>query len=382
MRLLAILLAIAGLAPAAPTTKDDYLVYFGTFTNSGKSKGIYVQRFNAATGKLDPIGLAAESDNPAFLAIHPNRRYLYAVNEVNEVNGQKTGAVSAFSIDKATGKLTFLNKTATKSTGPCHLNVDHTGKNVLVANYAGGGVTVIPLNADGSLKEASQYIQHEGNGPNAQRQEAPHAHSVNMSKDNRFAIVADLGLDQVKVYRFDPAAGKLTPNEPAFMKTAPAMGPRHFAFNPKGKYAYVINEMASSLTAMKWDPARGTLTEFQTLSTLPGGNPVKGNSTAEVIAHPSGKFVYGSNRGHNSIAVFKVGKDGKLTHVDNTATQGGVPRNFVLDPTGRFLLAENSNTGTVVVFRIDQSSGKLTPTGQTVEVPEPVCGRFVALKGK
>jgi 6-phosphogluconolactonase len=352
----------------------NYLMYVGTYTGGGKSKGIYAFKFDTATGQSTPMGLAAEITNPSFVAIHQNRKYLYAVGE-----GQG-GSVTAFSIDPASAKLTKLNSVSSAGGGPCHLNVDKTGKNLLVVNYNTGSSAVFPINADGSLKEASSVQQHKGASADKRRQEGPHAHSVNMSPDNRFAIVADLGLDEVKVYKFDANAGTITPNEPPFTKVADGSGPRHFAFHPKGKNAYVINEMAMTVTAFKWDAQKGVLTETQTISTLPPDfkDSRKGFSTAEVVAHPSGKFVYGSNRGHDTIAVYQV-KGDKLVYVENVATQGKTPRNFVVDPSGQFLLAENSGTDNVVVFKIDQKTGKLTPTGTKFDVGSPVCIRFLPL---
>ncbi|MFN7921165.1 MAG: lactonase family protein [Bryobacteraceae bacterium] len=372
--LLAPLLAASLLAPSLAAKSGEYLMYVGTYTRND-SKGIYVYKFDTATGKATSIGLAAEYPNPSFVTIHPNRRFLYAVSEVDNYNGQKSGAVAAFSIDKTSGKLTKINEMSTKGTIPCHLVVDKTQRNLIVVNYGSGSTTVYPLNADGSLKEPSSFIQHQGSSTDRSRQQGPHAHSVNLSKDNRFAVVADLGLDEVKVYKFDAAAGKIEPGEVA--KVKPGSGPRHFNFHPSQKYAYVINEMASTVTAFRYDKANGKLTEMQTLSTVPAGNTTR-NSTAEVLVHPSGKFVYGSNRGHNSIAVFQVDRsNGKLTHVDNTPTQGKTPRNFAIDPSGKFLLAENQDSSTIVIFRIDQSTGKLTPTGDVLQQPIPVCIRFL-----
>ena len=361
-------------AIALGAQKGEYLVYFGTYTRKA-SKGIYVSRLDTATGKVTAPELAAEATNPSFLAVHPNRRFLYAVSEAG-----KGGAVSAFSLDATTGTLTFLNRVSSGGAGPCHLVVDKTGKNVLVVNYGSGSVAVLPLEEDGRLKEASSFIQHKGSSVNPKRQQGPHAHSVNLSADNRFAVVADLGLDQVLVYRFDPAKGSITPNEPPFTAVKPGSGPRHFAFHPTGKFAYVINELASTVTAFAYDAARGALSEVQTIGTLPAGFTGT-NSTAEVQVYPSGKFVYGSNRGHDSIAVFKVnGKKGTLTLLEQTPTQGKIPRNFGIDPTGRWLLAANQDTDNVVVFRIDAKTGRLSPTGQVLEVGAPVCVKFVPLQ--
>lgn len=363
-------------AAAKHAGRGEYFVYIGTYTGP-QSKGIYSYRFNTGTGKLTPIGLAAETEGPSFLAVHPNRRFLYAVNEINSYNGQKGGAVSAFVIDPKTGKLTFLNKVSSRGAGPCHLVVDKTGRNILVANYGGGSVAVLPVKRDGRLGDATAFVQHSGAGANPKRQSGPHGHCVTLSRNNRFAVVADLGLDEVLVYRFDPRRGALTPNDPPFAKVNPGAGPRHFAFHPTERFAYVINEMQSTVTAFTYDANSGVLKELQTLSTLPSdfsGN----NSTAELEAHPSGKYLYGSNRGHDSIAVFAIdAAKGTLTPSAHVSTQGKTPRNFSVDPTGAYLFAANQNSGNVVVFRIDPNTGKPAATGESVQVASPVCVKFV-----
>lgn len=370
-----------GAEPARSTADHPLLwVYFGTYT-SGKSKGIYYAQLDLATGKLTAPELAAESANPSFLALHPNGQFLYAVNEVNSFKGQKSGAVSAFALDPRTGALTLLNEQASGGDSPCHLNVDHTGKDVLVANYGSGSCELLPLEADGRLAAASALIQHHGTSVNPSRQEGPHAHGAYFDPSNRFALVPDLGLDKVMIYRFDPAKGSLEPNDPAFASLAPGSGPRHLAFHPSGKYAYVISEMLCTVTAFNYDKARGQLELFQVLSTLPKGVPVAPNySTAEIEAHPSGRFVYGSNRGHNSIAVFNVDSlTGRLSLVQNVSTQGKTPRGFGIDPTGQYLIAANQDSDSVVVFRIDRSTGQLTPTDETISVGAPVCVQFLAV---
>jgi 6-phosphogluconolactonase len=367
----------AGAEKAAAQT--EFLVYVGTYTGP-KSKGIYAYRFDAATGGLVSLGLAAETVNPSFLAIHPSRRFVYAANEIGNYQGQKSGAVSAFARDGRTGKLTFLNEVASRGADPCHLVVDKTGKNLLVANYSGGNVAVFRVLDDGRLGEASAFVQHVGSSVNPERQRGPHAHSINLSPDNRFAIAADLGLDELLVYRFDPTKGSLTANTPAFAKVNPGAGPRHFAFHPSGKFAYVISEMQSTVTAFAYDAARGVLRELQTISTLPKDFAGE-NYTAEVQVHPSGKFLYGSNRGHDSIAVFAIdAAKGTLTFIERVPTQGKWPRNFGIDPTGAYLLAANEKSDNVVVFRIDPQTGRLTSTGQVLAVGSPVCVKFVTAK--
>ena len=351
-------------------------VYFGTYTNE-TTKGIYLSTLDTATGKLSPAELAGEVKNPSFVAIHPSRKFLYAVSEISDFDGKRVGGVSAFQIDGATGRLKLLNQQSSVGAGPCHLVVDAAGKNVLAANYGGGSVCVLPIGEDGKLSPASSSIQHQGSSVNKQRQEAPHAHSINLDPANRFAFAADLGLDKVLIYKFDGGKGMLTANDPPAGIVAPGSGPRHFAFHPSGKYAFVNNEMTSSVTAFAYDPARGSLTEIHTLSTLP--EPTPGNSTAETVVHPSGKFVYVSNRGHDSLAMFQCDEaTGKLTPIGHQSTGGKTPRNFNIDPTGRYVLAANQSTNNVVVLKIDLNSGKLTPTGNSIDVGSPVCVRFVS----
>jgi 6-phosphogluconolactonase len=354
-------------------------VFIGTYT-SGKSKGIYVAELNLKTGALSKAQLAAEAVNPSFLALHPDRRFLYAVGEISDFAGKKSGGVSAFMIDPGSGELKLINQQPSQGAGPCHLVVDATGKNVLVANYGGGSVISLPIKEQGELGRATAFIQHEGSSVNPQRQQGPHAHSINVDATNRFAMAADLGLDKVLIYRFDADKGTLTPADPPSVSVKPGGGPRHFAFHPGGNYAYTNNEITSSVTAFRYNDATGALTPLQTVSTLPEGYEGKNNSTAEVRVHPSGKFVYVSNRGHNSIAIFGISPStGKLTPVGHESTRGEIPRNFNLDPSGRYLLAANQNTHNVVVFRVNPQTGALTTTRSEIEVPSPVCIRFVEI---
>jgi len=358
-----------------PRTMSNYLVYIGTYTGP-KSQGIYVYKLAAATGKLTPLGLAAESTSPAFLALHPNHRYLYAVNEIAKYEGQKSGSVSAFSIDHKTGKLTLLNIVASGDPGPCHLTVDQTGKYVLVANYGVGSVAAFQILADGRLGKATAFLPHTGHSVDPKRQEAPHAHSIYVSPDNRFVVSADLGTDQVYVYRFDATKGTLAPNDPPSAAVPPGTGPRHFAFDPKGKFAYAIEEMGSSLTAFSYDAARGVLAPLETIKTVP--TDYKGyNDCAELYIHPSGKFLYGSNRGHDSITVFALDAvKGTPTPIQYAPTGGKTPRSFGIDPTGSYLIAANQDSNTLVVFRIDAKTGRLAPTGQNEDVQSPICVVF------
>ena len=375
------------LQPAAPKSESapkiaaggDYFVYVGTYTGRG-SEGIYLYRLDTAAGKLTALGLAAKAPDPSFLAIHPDERHLYAVSEISSFEGKKSGAANAYELDPHTGSLTLLNKVSTVGAGPCYVTVDKSGRDVLVANYGSGSVAVLPVKQDGSLGEASAFIQHTGSSVNPRRQKEPHAHSINVSPDNRFAVAADLGLDELLVYRFDPAKGSLTANDPPFTRVNPGAGPRHFSFHPDGKFAYVINEIQSTITAFTWDAAGGILKEIQTISTLPAGFSGQ-NDTADVHVHPTGKFVYGSNRGHDSIAVFGVDPArGTLTPVEYVPTQGKVPRNFGIDPTGSILIAANQNSDNLVVFRIDAETGKLSAAGQSLQLSRPVCVQFIPVR--
>jgi 6-phosphogluconolactonase len=364
---------------AAGPAGSDALVYLGTYTGK-ESKGIYVSRLEMATGRLSPPQLAAETPSPSYLAIHATKRFLYAANEVSTFGGKDTGSVSAFAIDRTSGLLTPLNQQPSVGRGPVYVVVDATGRNLLVANYGGGSVAVLPLAADGTLRPASAFVQHTGSGPDPKRQTAPRAHSINLDPGNRFAYAADLGIDKVLIYRFDADRGTLVANDPPFAAVRPAAGPRHFAFHPSGRFAYVINELNMTLTAFAANAERGGLTEIETVSTLPPGEAVKeGFSTADVQVHPSGRFLFGSNRGRDSIVVFAIdNKTGTLTYVENESTQGSTPRGFGIDPSGRYLLAANQRSDSVVVFRIDQKTGRLEPAGNTIRVPSPVCVKFVA----
>lgn len=380
--ILVCLLATSVLTLAASKPQGKYLLYVGTYTEEGsQSKGIYAYRYDAATGQITSLGLAAETTNPSFVALHPNGRFLYAVNEIQNYKGPNSGGVSAFSIDRTTGKLTFLNEVASRGADPCYITVDKTGKYVLVANYTGGSVATFPVLEDGKLGEASTFVQHTGHGTDPKRQEGPHAHSIDLSPDNRFASVDDLGLDELLAYKFDATTGSLTPNDPPFAKLDSGSGPRHFALRPDGKFAYVVSEMKGTVTVFSNDPHTGTRHLLQTVSTLPPD--FKGDiEDAEIEVHPSGKFLYASNRGDgNSIAVFAIdaGK-GTLTPIEITPTRGKTPRSFAIDPTGTLLFAANQQSNNIVVFRIDQQTGKLTPTGHVLDVASPVCVRFLALQ--
>ena len=369
------------LASAAPADHSGkYLFYVGTYTEEGsKSKGIYAFRYDAATSEITPLGLAAETTNPSWVTLHPNGRFLYAVNEVGNYKGPNSGGVSAFSVDRTTGKLTFLNEVASRGADPCYVTVDRSGKYVLVANYTGGSIAAFPILADGKLGEASAFVQHTGKGTNPERQEGPHAHSIDLSPDNRFAMVDDLGLDELLVYKFDSRKGSLTPNDPPFAKLDAGAGPRHFVLRPDGKFAYVIAEMGHTVTVFSNDASGGKLQPIQTITTLPKDFNGR-NDDAEIRIHPSGKFLYASNRGDDSIAIYAIDETkGTLTQVAITHTGGKEPRNFEIDPTGTLLFAANQKSDTIVVFRVDQKTGQLTPTGKVLEVGSPVSLKFLAV---
>lgn len=356
-------------------TKSKYLVYVGTYTDHG-SKGIYAYRFNATTGQLTTLGLAAESDEPSFLTVDASGNFLYAVNEIESYEGRPTGAVSAYAIDSATGKLSLLNRVSSSDGGPAHITLDQSGKYALVSNYTRGSVAVFPVLRDGRLGEVSAFVQHHGSSVNKERQEGPHAHAVALSPDNRFAVVTDLGLDQVISYPFDAIKGSLG-QDPDIHKTSSGSGPRHLVFGPSGKLLYVINEMQSTVVTYAYDSTNGGLRELNTISTLPDGFSGP-NNAAEIAIHPSGKFLYASNRGHDSIAVFSIDPStGTLTRLEFVPVRGKTPRNFAIDPTGAWLLSANQESNDVVVFRINPKTGRLALTGQVIQVPSPACVEFV-----
>ena len=360
-----------------PESGGDLLVFFGTYTRTD-SQGIYTYRMDPESGALERLSVVSGIENPSFLALHPNGRYLYAVSEIAEFEGRKTGTVSAYSIDSASGQLSFLNLQPSHGAIPCHLVVDRTGRTLLLANYTGGNVASFPIDSEGRLGPAASVIQHEGSSVDPVRQTGPRAHSINLDPENRFAVAADLGTDEVLVYRFDAGTGELEPNTPPSVSVDPGGGPRHFAFHPNGRFGYVINEMGSTVTAFRYDGEKGTLEPIQTITTLP--EDFEGvTHTAEVRVHPSGRFLYGSNRGHDSIAIFTIDQEtGRLTAQGQEPTRGKTPRNFEIDPTGTWLLAANQDSDSVVVFRIDSQTGALEANGQTADVPMPVCIRMLA----
>lgn len=356
---------------------SEHRFFVGTYSRDESiSEGIYTSTFNDETGTLTVPELAIAGDNPSFLAVHPTKDLLFACIETNDFGDKPTGAVSAFRVDMASGKLTLINQQPTGGGAPCHANIDATGKFLLVANYLGGNVAVFPIGEDGSLAESSCLINHVGSGPNQGRQKSPHAHSINLSQDNQYAYVADLGIDRILIYRFDAQHGRLVPSAADRVAIKPGAGPRHFSIHPSGKFAYANSELTCEATAFQRDTVSGALTPIQTISTLPDEFDGR-KSTAECLVHPSGKFLYVSNRGHDSIAVYTIDQQsGKLTRVEIEKTAGEEPRNFVFDPSGKWLIAENQNSDTIVVFTIDQSTGALAPTGNRITVGKPVCIRF------
>ena len=373
MKTKALITAAILVAVSLTVYAESLPVYFGTYTSGRNgSEGIYRSVLDTETGELSAPVLAAGAGNPSFIEIHPDGNFLYAVSESG-----RTGSVRAYAIDSGTGDLKFLNQQPSGGSGPCHISIDHEGKNALVANYGSGSASVIPIKSNGRLGEPTGFVQHVGSSVNPRRQKEPHAHSINVSPDNRFAFVADLGIDKVMIYKLDTEKGTIERNTPPFAKVKPGAGPRHFAFRPDGKYAYVINELDYTITAFAYKPASGTLTDIQTITTLPNGFDGS-NSCAEVRVHPNGKFLYGSNRGHDSIAVYRINSaTGTLTFVEHETADIKTPRNFNIDPTGMFCLVANQGGNSIVVFRINQENGALEPTGHKISVGRPVCVRFL-----
>lgn len=376
---LALLLAVV--VPAMAAAAQEYHVYFGTYSKA-PSQGIYRSRFDVATGQLSPAELAIEAKDPSFVTLHPNGKVLYAVHESVDSKTKPGGlGLSAYNIDPATGALKLINQQTFEGAGPCHVSVDRTGRCVFIANYNSGSVVALTLEPDGRIGPVSTFIQHTGSSVNRSRQTSPHAHSVDVTPDNRFLLTADLGTDQVLIYRIEPATGKLTPNDPAFVALPPGSGPRHLAFSPSGKFVYVLNEILCTVTTCSYDAAKGALETLETISTFPPGAVIPTHrSSAEIAVHPNGRFLYASTRGHNSITVYSIdATTGKLAFVDNQPSGGTTPRHFALDPTGTWLIAENQDSSEVAVFHVDPATGKLTRSGPTVAVPRPVASVFVPI---
>ncbi|MDA1297841.1 MAG: lactonase family protein [Chloroflexi bacterium] len=358
----------------------DWLMFVGTYTRGGGSKGIYVFRMDGESGAMTQVHVEEGISNPSFLAVHPSQKYLYAVNEVAESSGVPGGALTAYAIDASSGKLERINQQSTGGAGPCHVAIDATGKYAVVANYSGGSVCMLPISEDGSLKPSSHFVQHYGGTKvNPRRQEKAHAHSANLSPDNRFAIINDLGLDQLRVYEMDLGAGKLIFKESSSVKTVPGAGPRHFDFHPNGRFAYVINELGCTVAAYRYNAATAAMTMTNALSTLPKG--YKGeNTTADIHVSPNGRFVYGSNRGHNTLAIFRINQsDGSIEFVGDQSTGGKTPRNFAIHPDGKYLYAANQDSDSIIQFEVNQSTGELMPVGREIRCPMPVCLKLMPL---
>jgi 6-phosphogluconolactonase len=365
------------LVPAAAALDDQYLVYVGTYTGKG-SEGIYAYRFHPATGESVSVGLAAASENPSFLAADRKGRFLYAVNELKTFRNEPTGAVSVFAIDREAGTLKPLQQVSSLGQDPAHLSLDKSARFLMVANYdendyAGGSSAVFPIGTDGRLGPPSAFVRGVGSSVNPKRQAGPHAHFIQVTNDNRLAIVADLGLDKLLLYRFDDKTGSLTPGRPEFVMVDPGAGPRHMAFAPSGKFVYVVNELASTVSVFDYESGAGTLLGKQTVSTLP--KDFAGKSTAaEIAVDARGAFLYVSNRGDDSIAVFSINtENGNLTPVERVPSGGRTPRHFAIDPTGKWLFAANQDSNDIRLFRIDPNSGRLTATPQSLKVGSPVC---------
>lgn len=361
---------------SSTASAETFSVYFGTYTGA-KSQGIYVAEFDAQRGMLGPARLAAETKNPTFLAVNAKTRTLYTANEIADFGGTNSGAVSAFRIDGQSGSLTLLNQVPSGGSGPCHLAVARNGSCVLVANYGSGSVAVLPLDTDGRLDPPSDSVQHRGSSTNPQRQEGPHAHFVTWTPDDQRVLACDLGLDKVVFYQLSGTLS-LLPNVPASFQLEPGSGPRHLAFDRSGRFVFILNELSSTLTACRYDRSTGMIVKNETVSTLPKTFP-GANTCSEVQVHPSGKTVYASNRGHNSLAVFSIDSTtGSVKLLQHISTGGKTPRHFALDPTARWLLAENQDSDNVVTFAVDEKTGKLTDSGRSESVGAPVCAVFVS----
>lgn len=353
-----------------------YLAYIGTYT-AGSSEGIYAMSVDAATGTMELKGLAAKVENPSYLAIDSNNRFLYTVMETDSYKDTPGGAVGAYSISPQTGELTFLNHQSTKGKIPCHISTDRSNNYLFAANYRDGTVSLFPLNEDGSLRSVSSIIKHQGSGPNKERQEQPHTHYVTLTPEENYLCAVDLGMDQIVVYRFDPTAGTLSHDAGRSVNIHPGAGPRHIDFHPSGRFAYLVNELSSDIVAMEYSPEDSALIQRQTVSSLPLGY-TGSSSGAAIHISPDGNYLYASNRGHDSIAAFRIdAHTGKLEFIGHFSTLGHFPRDFSLDPSGKFLYAANQHSDSIVAYAVHPESGCLEPLGQTISVPSPVCIKFL-----
>ena len=368
--------AVRGVGGA--TKEAGRMIYVGTYTEKTASKGIYLLRLSPGSGALTLAGVAAETMNPSFVALSPDGTAAFAVNELGSFGGQPGGGITAFGRDTSSGALRQLASVPTNGADPCYASTDRTGRFLFVANYTGGSIAMYPVLAGGGIGAMAGFIQHHGHGPNADRQEGPHAHCVIPDPMNRFVLVADLGLDRIMAYRFDAQAGKLNTSTAGQGMLAPGAGPRHLAFHPGGRVLYVTNELNSTVTAFRYDPETGSLTELQTVPSISEPATVQ-NFPADIHIHPSGRFLYMSNRGHDSIAAFAIDSaTAKLTPIETTSTEGDWPRNFAIDPSGDFLIVANQRSDSIHSFRIDGSTGRLRSTGHRVSLPSPVCIRYFA----
>ncbi|GAB4045938.1 lactonase family protein [Spirosoma litoris] len=360
---------LLGTSLVAQAQSGKEIMYVGTYSLRG-SEGIYVFEFDRKTGTMQPLQSVSNAKSPSFLAIHPSGKYLYSVNE----GAAKTeGGVSSYAVDRATGKLTYMNGQSSLGSGPCHVSVDQTGKTAFVSNYGGGSLAVLPIKADGTLGEATDSVQDTGTGPNTQRQDKAHVHSATLAPDNRFVYVADLTTDKLNIFDVDVKASKVKPASMPYVTVKPGSGPRHFTFHPNGKYAYLVEELTSSVAVFSRNPKTGALTMLEdNVKTLPS-DFTGSNTSADIHIDPAGKFLYQSNRGYNSLAIFAIGADGKLTKVGDQPTEGKTPRNFLIDPKGEFVFVAHQDSDNITIFKRDQKTGKLTYTGQSVSVPAPVC---------
>ena len=351
------------------------VVFISAFA-SGDKAGIHAFRFDSKTGALQPLHRTTDIHNPFFLAVSPDQDFLYAIN-ADKFGGADDEFVAAYALEGRTGRLKKLNQQSARGAASCYLDVDATGKTVVVANYASGSVASLPVKEDGLLGEAATFMQHNGSSTVPERQKGPNAHSIVISPDNRSALAADLGIDKILIYQLDAAKAKLTPNDAQpFAKMHPGSGPRHITFHPNGRRVYVINELANTVTFFDYTPESGTLTERQTIATLPAGFSDT-SYTADLKITPDGKFLYGTNRGHDSIASYRIGDDGRLTLISIDPSLGTGPQNLLITPDGRWLLCANMPGNSVVVFRIEVTNGKITATGTPVEMPMPSCIRWI-----
>jgi 6-phosphogluconolactonase len=366
------------LIQACTTSKNEFLVYAGTYTGHG-SDGIYAYRFNPDKGELIPIGLVAETGNPSFIAIDSAGRFLYAVNELDSFQNKPAGAVSVFEINKKSGKLKLLQQVSSLGAAPAHLSIDKSGRFLLVANYNGGNFAVFPIGSNGELGEHTALVQDSGSSVNHDRQQGPHAHFIQATNDNKYVLTADLGIDKVLINRFDTSTGSLTPADSGFAKPEPGSGPRHIAFGPSGNFIYVLNELTSTISVFTFESETGLMQIQQTLSSLPEN--FKGyNSAAEIAIDVKGRYLYVSNRGDNSIGLFSINQDdGSLMPIGWTPSGGKSPRHFEIDPTGKWLFAANQDSDNIVLFRINQENGLLNLVSDTTKIVAPVCVRFLSM---